>query len=328
MMALQLPSLGSMRASLLALPLAACLDTELPQRHLASNTVEERGYDPTSSSPAAAFAGGPSASDGAGGRSTQTSAPNVFVPPEPAPDAMVSDDGVDPCEGADRAEQAIRLEILAAVNCRRAYVDDEDWFRFELERSSVFVYGATADSGVTSNLYVEAPLYRPEEALDHATWNASSTPRQLPLERGAYLLQVSGSGLYNLQLSAEGYGTPEPADDPGDEPESALAVDFSQGQARIGGYVGVTDTYDFYAFTLDDDAALLAAFADLQGTVTGSVLRRGDPLGQSEGSVPGSGSTPSETRIPLAAGEHLFRVATDYRANALYTLTLKQEPNP
>jgi len=336
-----MPPLLVTRPSLLTLLLVACLDTELPQRHPASNALEERVGDPMGPSTVDDTAAGTAPSDSGGGSggsagkagsagdpSMESPDPNIYVPAEPGPDTLGSDDVADECDGADRAEQSTVLDILATVDCRRVYVDDEDWFLFELAESAVFTYGATSDSGVTSHLYVEAPLYRPEEALDSATWNASSTPRQLPLERGIYLLQVGGVGLYEFSLSAERYSTPEPANDLGEGPESALPVDFSRGQAAVGGYVGMTDTDDFYAFTLSADTSLLAAFTDLRGTVTGSVQRRGDPLGQSEGSVPGSGSASSETRIPLAAGEYLFRVTTGYRTSALYTLTLRQEPNP
>ncbi len=204
--------------------------------------------------------------------------------------------------------------------------DPTDYFRFTLNTSSNFnlsVDNLTADADVrlirdiNGNGLVDA-----NEILASSTAGGSTSEFiSTLLAAGTYFVNVyqfSGNTAYSLSLGASPVG------------DNTLGTANNLGaltaSRSIDGFVGTSDTDDYYRFNLNTNQALslaltgLSSDADLQlirDFNSNGILDAGDILANSDR----SGSSPEFIFRDLAAGTYFARVS-QYAGDTNYTLTL------
>jgi hypothetical protein len=248
------------------------------------------------------------------------------IPAEPSPDP------------GTRKEDAQEVGDPAQLRVFGGYVGDldgEDYYRVDVPENAVLTYGLSDVSGrVAAQLYQDASLIdenRPYSSIQGAT--DADAIQAINLENGTYYLRVipvsGGHNFYTLRVSAEAYETVEHSPEPANDWQDALDLGLipAKPPLDIGGYVGGTDTEDFYEFELEENSALTYTFGNVLGRVVGQLYAAETQLNLDMHLDRADVAQVDYTHtVELPAGAYFMRVTPYSGTNSLYTLTLSAVP--
>ena len=204
-----------------------------------------------------------------------------------------------------------------------ANYDYVDWYRFSVNNVSTF---SLSLSGLSQNLNVY--MYNSKGEVITSSTNFSSDPESINgvLESGTYYVQIFPSGgilaftNYNLSLSAT--PTTIGPDAAGNTIANARDTGSLNGIVSYRDFVGITDYYDYYRFSL---ASSRNVSLSLTGLSQDADLWLYDSSGSSITFSSSSGTTQEQINRFLSAGTYYVRVSTTsftFSGNTTYNLSL------
>ena len=152
----------------------------------------------------------------------------------------------------------------------------------------------------------------------------------IPVDGGAYVLVITTASSTNVgfdfDLDTAVYGDDARAAEPGDSARLAFDIGDIGDVLRFSGFVGVTNSEDYYRIGLAENSAFTWQLSDVQGEVTAQLFvddalpDESSPYRQ----ISASNGEATET-TNLQRGSYLVRVIPA-RGSALYTIAFTAEP--
>jgi len=218
----------------------------------------------------------------------------------------------DPSDDPDEPFSIGTLDGVQTVGEVVGGSDAADFYSFDLVENAVVSYAVRDVSGrVQAHLYRNEGLFNADKYIDVIDTSTELT-HSLNLEKGPYLVRLTGVGessLYTLSADAELYEPYEPGEDPGDDDEPYDLGTLDKLVDELGGYVGVTDSEDFYAFELEDDNTVTFAVENVLGRVIFQLYEQSSIFAQDDYVSYLDVATDAVSEpIALSAGKYLVRI--------------------
>jgi hypothetical protein len=239
-------------------------------------------------------------------------------------------------EGGDDIDSAFELGSLdELVTCKGYAETGGDFYRFELAENATFTFSVGADKIVRADLYLDATQVNLSAAHDTLSGSMPPALKMVTLEKGIYYLRVTATNtLFDMALDAKLHDRPEPAEDPSEDIDEAMDIGvLPETPLVFGGYVGRTDSEDFFVFDLPSNGTVTFTLEDVTSNVVASFYEKTGSLIDLQ--APSFGPyTTTTANAPLTIdnqmpkGTHYLRIVRGHPSyDSLYTLKLSfQEP--